>query len=110
MYILCYLFSLIQWDLVCKRSALRPLTQTSISLGKASGAILAGLMSDRYGRRLPYMCGAVLFVAVSVVMSVTPWYWPFMAGRLGAGLASGLMFYPAVILGESETFDDYFIC
>lgn len=89
-----------QWSLVCDRSAWRTATQTGVSLGKAVGALAAGILSDKYGRRSLYVAGAVLYVAASVLMWMTPWYGGFLAGRLAIGVASSMIFYPTAVLGE----------
>jgi MFS family permease len=45
------MFFLLQWQLVCERRFLRPLIATLYFCGVTIGAVICGLLADRYGRR-----------------------------------------------------------
>src|SRR3954447_24118852 len=48
------------------------LTVTACLLGLAFGQLVAGLLSDRFGRRLPMLTGAVAYIATSVLCALSP--------------------------------------
>jgi SHS family lactate transporter-like MFS transporter len=53
------------------------------------GAIVFGLMADRYGRRLPLMIDLVFFSIVEVLSGLAPNYWTFMVLRALFGIGMG---------------------
>lgn len=53
------------------------------------GAIVFGLMADRFGRRLPLMLNVVLYASVSVACAFAPSYGVFLALRMLFGVAMG---------------------
>jgi SHS family lactate transporter-like MFS transporter len=53
------------------------------------GAIIFGLMADRYGRRLPLMIDLVFFSIVEVLSGLAPNYWTFMVLRALFGIGMG---------------------
>ncbi|XP_072932786.1 organic cation transporter protein-like isoform X2 [Epargyreus clarus] len=64
-----------QWDLVCDKAWLKNLTQTIFMLGILVGNMVFGHLSDRFGRRIPFL-GAVflqLLSGVATAYSVN-WY------------------------------------
>lgn len=94
------LLSGIQWDLVCENSALRTIVQTAVALGKCVGALVIGVLSDKFGRKRMFGGGAIMYTVASVVSIFTPWYWPFLIARVFLGLASTCLFYPALVMSE----------
>lgn len=92
-----------EWDLVCENSVWRTSAQTSVSMGKAIGAIGSGILSDKYGRRSLYIGGACLYILTSVMMTATPWYWVFLIGRLLMGIANSMIFYPSAVMRECNS-------
>src|SRR5689334_19024817 len=53
------------------------------------GAVIFGLMADRYGRRLPLMIDLVFFSIVEVLSGLAPNYWTFMVLRALFGVGMG---------------------
>ena len=53
------------------------------------GAIIFGLIADRYGRRLPLMLNVVFYATVSVLCGFAPNYTTFMILRLLFGIGMG---------------------
>ncbi len=53
------------------------------------GAVLFGLLADRYGRRLPLMVNVVFYATVSILSGLAPSYGTFMFLRLLFGIGMG---------------------
>jgi SHS family lactate transporter-like MFS transporter len=53
------------------------------------GAIVFGLMADRYGRRIPLMLNVVFYAIVSVLCGLAPSYGWFLALRMLFGIGMG---------------------
>jgi SHS family lactate transporter-like MFS transporter len=53
------------------------------------GALIFGLMADRYGRRLPLMIDLVFFSIVEVLSGLAPSYWSFVLLRMLFGIGMG---------------------
>ncbi|HEY2433168.1 MAG TPA: MFS transporter [Vicinamibacterales bacterium] len=53
------------------------------------GAIVFGLMADRYGRRLPLMLNVVFYAVISVLCGFAQSYWQFIALRMLFGIGMG---------------------
>jgi SHS family lactate transporter-like MFS transporter len=53
------------------------------------GALIFGLIADRYGRRLPLMIDLVFFSIVEVLSGLAPSYWTFMILRALFGIGMG---------------------
>ena len=85
-------------------SAAIALTVTTFLVGLAFGQLLAGPLSDTYGRRLPLLVGLVVFTAASLVCAVTPSAEVLVAVRLVQGLAgaSGMAIANAVVTDYSR--------
>lgn len=66
------------------------LTITACLLGLALGQLVAGPMSDRFGRRRPLLVGVVAYVAVSLLCAVSPTVETLIAARFVQGLAGGV--------------------
>jgi DHA1 family bicyclomycin/chloramphenicol resistance-like MFS transporter len=67
------------------------LTQLSLTfclLGLASGQIIAGSLSDVYGRRTPLIIGLIVFVFASILCAMSPSIWVLILSRFLQGLAS----------------------
>ncbi|XP_045449762.1 organic cation transporter protein-like [Melitaea cinxia] len=78
-----------QWDLICEKAWLKNLTQTIFMLGILVGNMLFGHLSDRFGRRIPFL-GAVflqLIAGVTTAYSVN-WYM-FTSLRFLLAVATG---------------------
>ena len=53
------------------------------------GAIVFGLMADRYGRRLPLMLNVIFYAPMSVLSGLAPSYRTFLALRMLFGIGMG---------------------
>src|SRR6266851_2097611 len=53
------------------------------------GAVVFGLMADRYGRRLPLMLNVIFYAAISVLCGLAQSYWQFIALRMLFGIGMG---------------------
>lgn len=65
------------------------LTLTLAMMMRPIGAIIFGLMADRYGRRLPLMINVCLFALISVLSGLAPNYATFLVLRMLFGAAMG---------------------
>ena len=63
------------------------LTMTACLLGLALGQVIAGPISDRYGRRGPLIVGLVIFIAASAMCAFSPSVGLLIALRFVQGLA-----------------------
>ncbi|HET7477071.1 MAG TPA: multidrug effflux MFS transporter [Dermatophilaceae bacterium] len=66
------------------------LTMTTCLLGLALGQVIAGPVSDRYGRRRPLVVGVVLFVVASALCAFSTSVEVLIALRLVQGLAGAV--------------------
>lgn len=66
------------------------LTITACLIGLALGQLVAGPLSDRFGRRLPLLTGLVAYVVVSVLCAVSPSVEVLIASRFVQGLAGAV--------------------
>jgi SHS family lactate transporter-like MFS transporter len=67
----------------------RPRIALAITLTLAMrpiGAVVFGLMADRYGRRLPLMLNVLFYATISVLCGLTTSYWQFIALRMLFGI------------------------
>jgi SHS family lactate transporter-like MFS transporter len=65
------------------------LTLTASLAMRPVGALLFGLMADRYGRRLPLMLDLIFYAAVEVLSGLAPNYTTFLILRLLFGIGMG---------------------
>jgi DHA1 family bicyclomycin/chloramphenicol resistance-like MFS transporter len=65
------------------------LTLTSFLLGLAAGQLMAGPLSDRFGRRVPLLAGLVAFVGASVLCAASPSIALLVLARFAQGCAGG---------------------
>ncbi|MFI6661738.1 multidrug effflux MFS transporter [Streptomyces sp. NPDC050523] len=75
------------------------LTLTACLLGMALGQLVAGPMSDRWGRRRPLLSGLVAYVVSTVLCAFAPTVEVLVAFRLAQGLAgaAGIVIARAVV-------------
>jgi sugar porter (SP) family MFS transporter len=59
-------------------------------VGAATGAAVAGGLSDRFGRRLVILVTGIIFVLGSLVAAVAPDLWVLILGRLLVGVGIGI--------------------
>jgi MFS family permease len=65
---------------------------------EATLAPLAGRLSDRVGRRLPYMVGLSICAVAMIVIAVVPTLEEVLGGLILTSLGAGLCFAPALTL------------
>jgi SHS family lactate transporter-like MFS transporter len=65
------------------------LTVTLTLAMRPVGAIVFGLMADRFGRRLPLMLNVIFYAAISVLCGLAPNYAVFVALRMLFGVGMG---------------------
>src|SRR4029078_11056764 len=53
------------------------------------GAVIFGLMADRFGRRLPLMLNVIFYAVISVLCGFAPTYGVFIALRMLFGIGMG---------------------
>lgn len=66
------------------------LTVTACLLGLAIGQVVAGPISDRFGRRQPLLVGVGAFILTSVLCALSPTIPTLVAARFVQGLAGGV--------------------
>ena len=65
------------------------LTLTASLMMRPVGAILFGLLADRYGRRVPLMCNVVFYSVMEILSGLAPNYSTFLVLRLLYGVGMG---------------------
>jgi MFS transporter, DHA1 family, multidrug resistance protein len=65
------------------------LTVTACLIGLALGQLVAGPLSDRFGRSAPLYAGVVAYIAASLLCAVSPTVEALVAARLVQGVAGG---------------------
>jgi DHA1 family bicyclomycin/chloramphenicol resistance-like MFS transporter len=65
------------------------LTVTACLIGLALGQLVAGPLSDRFGRSAPLYAGVVAYIAASLLCAVSPTVEALVLARLVQGLAGG---------------------
>ncbi|MFG3157335.1 multidrug effflux MFS transporter [Streptomyces sp. NPDC048219] len=76
-------------DLHASTSAAQ-LTVTACLLGLAFGQVVAGPLSDRFGRRRPMLAGAAAYILTSVLCAFSPSVESLVAARFVQGLAGAV--------------------
>ncbi|GAA1979455.1 multidrug effflux MFS transporter [Microbacterium pumilum] len=66
------------------------LTITACLIGLALGQLIAGPMSDRFGRRAPLLIGLIAYVVTSVMCALSPSVELLILARVVQGLAGGV--------------------
>jgi DHA1 family bicyclomycin/chloramphenicol resistance-like MFS transporter len=75
------------------------LTLTASLVGLGTGQLVAGPLSDAFGRRRPVLAGLVIYTVASVLCALAPDVWALSALRLiqGAAGAAGIVIARAVV-------------
>jgi MFS transporter, DHA1 family, multidrug resistance protein len=75
------------------------LTLTACLIGLALGQLVAGPLSDTYGRRRPLLAGLALYTLASLLCALAPSIWLFVVLRVlqGLGGAAGIVIARAVV-------------
>ncbi|MFD4957612.1 multidrug effflux MFS transporter [Microbacterium sp. NPDC058389] len=79
------------------------LTITACLLGLAVGQLVAGPLSDRYGRRGILLVGVAAYVGVSLLCAISPTVELLVAARLVQGLAGGV----GIVIAQAAGRDVY---
>eukprot|EP00092_Neocalanus_flemingeri_P035998 GFUD01039196.1.p1 GENE.GFUD01039196.1~~GFUD01039196.1.p1 ORF type:complete len:521 (-),score=88.36 GFUD01039196.1:44-1606(-) len=74
-----------EWNLVCKDAALLPTLTFTYMLGIALTNLVAGAISDAYGRKVLVLSMAVIHIISSFVTWFSPNFWVFLIGRMFVG-------------------------
>ena len=85
-------------------TSLGQLTLTASIAGLALGQLIAGPLSDRFGRRPPLLVGLASYVLLSLACAAAPTIWALIALRFLQGLAgaAGLVIARAIVRDEHE--------
>ncbi|XP_073955116.1 organic cation transporter protein-like isoform X1 [Choristoneura fumiferana] len=78
-----------QWNLVCERQWLKNLTQTFFMLGILVGNMVFGHLSDRFGRRMPFLAAVFLQLISGVATAYSVNWYMFTALRFMLAVATG---------------------
>ena len=79
------------------------LTVTACLLGLAAGQLIAGPLSDRFGRRSILLIGIVAYIATSALCAITPTVELLIAARFVQGLAGGV----GIVIAQAAGRDVY---
>jgi DHA1 family bicyclomycin/chloramphenicol resistance-like MFS transporter len=84
-------------------TSIAQLTITACLLGLAAGQLIAGPLSDRFGRRGILLTGIVAYVVTSLMCAVSPSVEFLIAARLVQGLAGGV----GIVIAQAAGRDIY---
>jgi len=87
-------------------TSIAQLTITACLLGLAAGQLIAGALSDRFGRRGILLTGIVAYVVTSLLCAVSPSVEFMIAARLVQGLAGGV----GIVIAQAAGRDIYTGC
>ena len=79
------------------------LTVTACLIGLAVGQLVAGPLSDRFGRRMPLLIGVVAFIATSAWCAMAPSVEVLIVARFVQGLAGGV----GIVIAQAAGRDIY---
>ncbi|CAH1391237.1 unnamed protein product [Nezara viridula] len=81
-----------EWDLVCDDLPLRSTAQGTVAFGKLFGAVVFGMISDRYGRKRIFIFSCTLLTVVGPSAAFVHSYAMFIILRLLIGVANSGIF------------------
>ena len=87
-----FILTLVLDDVAAAFGKTRPQIALAITLTlmmRPIGAIVFGLMADRYGRRLPLMLNVIFYAVISVLCGLAPSYTIFIGLRMLFGIGMG---------------------
>lgn len=84
-------------------ASLAQLTVTACLIGLAGGQLIAGPLSDRFGRRGPALIGVAAYVLVSALCAASPTVELLVLARLAQGLAGGV----GIVIAQAAGRDVY---
>jgi MFS transporter, DHA1 family, multidrug resistance protein len=79
------------------------LTLTACLLGLAVGQLVAGPLSDRFGRRTPLLIGLIAYIAASALCALSPSIETLILARLVQGLAGAV----GIVISQASGRDVY---
>ena len=79
------------------------LTITACLLGLAIGQIIAGPLSDRFGRRAPLLVGVIAYIVTSALCALSPTVETLIAARFVQGLAGAV----GIVIAQAAGRDVY---
>src|SRR5699024_12743588 len=79
------------------------LTVTACLIGLAGGQLIAGPLSDRFGRRRPLLVGIIAYIAASVLCALSPSITTLVLARLAQGLAGST----GIVIAQASGRDVY---
>ncbi|XP_078604963.1 organic cation transporter protein-like [Branchiostoma floridae x Branchiostoma japonicum] len=88
-----------EYDLVCWRSWLKGLGQSTFMVGVGVGGIFFGIISDRFGRRPTIVFCIILHLALSTGASFTSGYISFIVVRMLDGITINGLYFTAFVIG-----------
>ncbi|KAG8223524.1 hypothetical protein J437_LFUL002574 [Ladona fulva] len=78
-----------EWNLVCNRSQLANVAQTTFMLGILLGNVLFGVFADRFGRKKPLLLAILLQIITGIGAAFVPWFEAFIVLRFILAFATG---------------------
>jgi len=87
-----FILTLVLDDVAAAFGKTRPQIALAITLTLAMrpiGAVIFGLMADRYGRRLPLMLNVIFYAVISILCGLAPTYGVFIGLRMLFGIGMG---------------------
>jgi DHA1 family bicyclomycin/chloramphenicol resistance-like MFS transporter len=84
-------------------TSIAQLTVTACLIGLAAGQLVAGPLSDRYGRRGILLIGIVAYIATSALCAASPTVELLIAARLVQGIAGGV----GIVIAQAAGRDVY---
>ena len=84
-------------------TSMAQLTVTACLIGLALGQLIAGPLSDRFGRAAPLHIGVIAYIATSLLCAVSPTVETLIAARLVQGVAGGV----GIVIAQAAGRDIY---
>ncbi|MCX4473043.1 multidrug effflux MFS transporter [Micromonospora sp. NBC_01655] len=78
-------------------------TLTACLVGLAVGQLIAGPLSDRFGRRIPLLIGIIAYVAASALCAISPTIETLVLARFAQGLAGAV----GIVIAQAAGRDVY---
>ncbi|KAI6229142.1 Organic cation transporter protein [Aphelenchoides fujianensis] len=88
-----------RWDIVCDRSVLKAVIQSTYYIGQMIGSVVFGYLGDRIGRKKVFFVAIILQIVSGLSMVLAPHWTVFGVLRAGVGFAHPGIFVIAVVIG-----------